>query len=618
MTNERKKDGLMFRSAGLEVRQEGEDQSLRISVSSEEPCITYGYVDDQYRKFYEILGHGEGEIDTTRMQDGLVCLDTHWGDQIGLATATKAENGKLYATEMKWSSTERAQNLMNDVLNGVRKNVSVGYIPDPKSYEYVGERDGLPVYRSTSWMPYEFSFVPVPADHSVGVGRSKHEGDEMSDKETQEREAQEKAEREKLEQEQKERELKMENERKEIEAKAREEARKAEQSRVRELLALGKAHGREEEAQQAIEDGTELEQFRAELLDSLKIEREEKGKVTMNAPNVQVPEKREYNLNRAILSLDPNSNVDAGFEREVSQEIAKRRGKQPQGIFTPLGMRDFSVSGTGSNIVETDLKSDQFIDQLRNRMVTAQMGATMMMGLEGDVAIPKQTAASTAYWISTEGNAITSESQPTLSQITLTPHTLGAYTDITRKLLLQSSIDAQNLVRNDLQKVVGLEIDRAAMFGTNASGQPKGLINITGVNDISCTAGGMTFAEALNFERDIEIDNADIGEMGWVTTPTIKALMRNTKKDTGSGQFLWEDDNTVNGYRAMVSNQVTAQYVLFGVWSQLVIGMWGGLDLTVDPYTNSTSGTLRIVALQDVDVACRYGKAFAITDDITG
>ena len=128
----------------------------------------------------------------------------------------------------------------------------------------------------------------------------------------------------------------------------------------------------------------------------------------------------------------------------------------------------------------------------------------------------------------------------------------------------------------------------------------------------------MTFAESLNFERDIEADNADIGEMGWVTTPAIKALMRNTKKDTGSGIFLWDDDNTVNGYKAMVSNQITAQYVLFGVWSQLVIGMWGGLDITVDPYTNSTSGTLRIVALQDVDVACRYGKAFAITDDITG
>ena len=589
---------MQFREVSLERAEEG---NIKLSVSSEMPVRTYGMIDNQFQEFYEILGHKENEINTTRMKDGLVMLDTHNGDQIGIASNTIIEDNKLYVKDIKWSSTERAQNIKTDVLDGVRKNVSVGYIPNTNAYEYVDEKDDLPVYRSTDWMPYEFSFVPVPADYNVGLNRSKE------NKQTKKEEI-----------------IMSEDVKKEpiidvneVKRQAREEAIKDESARVREILSLGKEHNREEEAQDAIGRGTDVNQFRHDILQSLKIEAAE---AKTERANIGMSEKdhKRYSWRKAILSL-VDDNVDAGFERELSEEVAKRTGKSASGIYVPYDVltRDLSVGGTGSNVVDTELLTGSFIEQLRNRLVVANMGATMLTGLEGDVAIPKQTASATAYWIDTEGNAPTSESQPTLSQVTGSPKQLGAYTDITRKLLLQSSMDTENLVRNDLAAIIARAIDLAAINGTNASGQPKGLLNVTGVNDVTCTAAAPTWAQILEFESSIEADNADIGAFGWVTTPAIKAILKSTEKATNTAKFLMED-NEMNGYNVMVSNQIPDNHIIFGVWSQLVIGMWGGLDIMADPYTNSASGTLRITALQDVDVMVRHGQSFSYTDDITG
>lgn len=325
---------------------------------------------------------------------------------------------------------------------------------------------------------------------------------------------------------------------------------------------------------------------------------------------------RRYSLIRAINAMATGNWRDAQLELEASQTVAKRLGHDPQGIFVPYdwihAKRDMTVGvpTQGGNLVATDLLAADFISLLRNRMVIRQAGARMLTGLVGDVAIPRQTGGATAYWVS-EGNA-PNESTQGVDQVALTPHTLGAYTDISRKLLKQSSIDVETFVREDLAAVVGLEIDRAGLHGTGLNNQPTGLSG-AGIN--TATTGAATWAKVVELETLVAADNADVATMAYMMNATERGLLKTTEKVSGYPVFLWENGaNPVNGYPALVSNQVAAKKILFGNWADLLIGMWGALDLMVDPYTNGIAGTVRIIALQDVDVAVRHPESFSILD----
>lgn len=339
---------------------------------------------------------------------------------------------------------------------------------------------------------------------------------------------------------------------------------------------------------------------------------------------------RQYSLLRAIRAAyaarrgESNAWAQAPLEREASDAVARRLGLDPQGFFVPFDVmideqRDLNV-GTptaGGNLVATDLLASSFIELLRNRTVLIQAGATLLTGLVGFVDIPRQSGGATAYWVG-EGGAPT-ESQQTVDQVQLAPHTVGAYTDWTRRLILQSSIDVERFVRDDLTAVVGRAIDLAGLHGDSGEdpNQPDGVENISGVG----TPGGSHDWEGVvGLETEVSVANADVGRLGYITNALVRGLLKTTSKDTGSGMFVWTDTATpLNGYRALVTNQVRSDggvgsdesFNFFGNWADLLIAMWSGLDILVDPYTHSTSGTMRIVALQDVDIAVRHAESFA-------
>lgn len=334
-------------------------------------------------------------------------------------------------------------------------------------------------------------------------------------------------------------------------------------------------------------------------------------------------ETRQYSLLNAIRAAASNDWRGAELEREASEAVAKRLGLTPKGFFVPYEVqtrnraqrerRDLNV-GTptaGGNLVATDLLSQSFIDLLRNRMVVQQAGATVLTGLVGNIAIPKQTGGGTAYWVA-EGADVT-ESQQTIGQVPLTPRTLGAYTDYTRNLLLQSSIDVEAFVRGDLAAVLQLEIDRAALHGTGAANQPTGIANTAGIG----APGTAAASEALvvDLETAVAVDNADVGRLAYMTNATVRGALKKADIGTDTGSRVWDaraGNTPVNGYPAWVTNQVETNKIFFGNWADLIIGFWSGLDIMVNPYTLSTSGSVRVVALQDVDVAVRHAESFAM------
>ena len=203
----------------------------------------------------------------------------------------------------------------------------------------------------------------------------------------------------------------------------------------------------------------------------------------------------------------------------------------------------------------------------------------------------------------------------TTGSVTMSPKVIGAFTDATRLLLSQSSLSIENLIRNDLTAGIATAIDSGALLGSGSSGQPTGIRNTSGINTATFAAANPTWAEIVGLESDIAGDNALFGNLRMICTPAEYGTMKVTSKDSGSGQFIVSPDGMVNGYDVIRSAQVTSGDFYFGNFADLLIGLYGGLDITVDPYSLSTTGSVRIVALQNVDVAVRHPESFILAND---
>ena len=375
--------------------------------------------------------------------------------------------------------------------------------------------------------------------------------------------------------------------------------------------------------------------------------RDEDGQEDDPSIGMSNEEVRQYSLIRAIRAATNQSWRGAELERDASEAVAEKLGKDPKGFFVPndwlssrasginaeqraqiLEQRDL-LAGTpsaGGHTVDTVLLASSFIELLRNRMVVRQAGATVLGGLVGDMAIPKQSGGATAYWVD-ENGALT-ESQQTLGQVPLTPHTVGAYTEISRKLMKQSSLDVEAFVRNDLATVLALAIDKAALHGTGSGNQPTGVAGTTGVNVVAggTNGGAIDWPKLVALETEVAVDNADVGRLAYIVNARTRGALKTAEKASGTGMYLWgEGGQPLNGYPAYVSNQVRSDLTkgtgtalsaaFFGNWGDLLMGMWGTLDLLVNPYSLDTTGAVRVTAFQDVDIAVRQPESFAVMLD---
>jgi HK97 family phage major capsid protein len=283
---------------------------------------------------------------------------------------------------------------------------------------------------------------------------------------------------------------------------------------------------------------------------------------------------------------------------------------------------------TGSNtLVGTEHRPDLFIDQLQNASAVIAMGATRIQGISQNLAIPRMTAGSTAYWMA-EDASIT-QSTPTFDNITLSPKQLSAHVSYSRKLLLQALPDIELLMRNDLTRQLGLALDAAALKGTGTSNQPLGLLNVAGIGSVAGGTNGAapTWANVIGLESAVASANADVGSLGYLTNAKVRAKLKQTEKASSTGQFVWENGGNdgfarVNGYRAMASNQVPSNLtkgsatgvcsaIVFGDWSSLLVGEWGAADIIIDQYTEGSKGNTKIYAHLFADVAVRHPESFA-------
>ncbi len=619
------KTGVMRRR--YEIRKEDvseEQRTVALTFSSEQP----------YDRWFgtEILDHGKKSVLLDRLNTGgplLVDHDTR--DQVGVVEEAKIGTDRRGRAVVRLGKSQRAEEIFRDIADGIRKNISVGYRVHQMQLESAeGENQEQKTYRVTKWEPLEVSVVAVPADNSVGIGRA---DDTLREFET-----------EVIEPEIQTRALvpaKKENTMPEpiVEqvvdlAVERDKVRKEEQKRVREILAYGEQFKCAEEAKKAVDDGTPLDQFRHQVLERL-------GKIkpveTDPAIGMTPKEVAQFSILDGIRAICDPRNAElqkkAGLVFEASRAFAAKIGKAPRSFFVPpdvLFQRDISglTDAAGGYLVGTQHVAASFIEMLRNRMVLRQAGATIMDGLMGDIAIPKQTGGATAYWVA-ENSAVT-ESNQTFGQLALAPKTVGAFTDLSRKLIIQSAPSAEVVVRNDLSRVLAIEIDRVGLHGTGVSPQPAGIAATSGIGSVVGGTNGktITYAHVVGLETEVAQDNADVGAVAYITNPKVRAKLKQIFTNATYGEIpVWQDGQGVNGvgrlngYPAYVTSQVSSTLtkgnqslssaVFFGNWADLVIAFWSGLDILVDPYTGSSAGTVRVVAMQDVDLGVRHAESFA-------
>jgi HK97 family phage major capsid protein/HK97 family phage prohead protease len=597
----------------LEIKQvEKEDRTIEFPFSSELPVERYFG--------NEVLEHTRKAANLKRLNDGAPFLWNHNPDQV-LGVVERAyidEKKKRGYAKVRFSEEEFADSKFRDVKNKILRNISFGYVINKAE-----EIDNTVLVRD--YEVFEISLVSIPADASVGVGRSinnKIEANDMQNNNKKDnimKEAYVSASSDALPTK-----LNLKNmttNEKEIDLVRSEDAvnkaLKSDRARFDQIRKTGKKYEMNDLADEYIRDGRSVQEFNQAVMDKWNPE-----KITPKPQDAEIglsqTEARSFSFIKALNYLanpgDRAAREAAAFEIEASNAAAKKAGRVSRGITVPYDVmrRDLKTSPAtqGGNLVQTDLDAANFIDLLRNSSALDQAGATTLTGLQGNIAIPRQSGAATAYWVA-EGGAPT-ESQQAIQQVSMIPRTCGAFTDISRKLLIQSSLDVETMVRNDIAQVIALEIDRVALYGTGSSNEPLGLHNTSGIGTESITSNNPTFAQVVNMESDVAAANALMGNLAYITGATIRGAMKVKTKDSGSGQFLWSGDNTVNGYPAFMSNQVEAGDIWFGNWSDCIIGYWSSLDLLVDPYTHSTSGTIRITALQDVDVAFRHAASYSL------
>ena len=588
-------------------------RTVRVGVSSEEPVK---------RSFgMEVIDHSRESMNLDFLNSGRapLLLDHDMERQIGVVESVELdEDARRLRAIVRFGKGDRASEIFNDVSDGIRQNISVGYRVDGRVER---EDDGEDIVR-VSTTPMEISIVSIPADQSslVGVGRSISEPlhatpkieerkDEMSD----------------------------------IDLDAvRAEAAKAAQKSAKEIMTLARKHSRADLGEDAIGRGVSVDEFRGELLEVIANKPLETPAHVVDAP---VKEQREYSLARMIRAQATNDWSDAGFEREMSDEVQRRTGRAARGVYVP----DFAwragamaTAATGAvgdenvvdNFIPTVHRGDMFIEALRAKQVMSNLGVTFMGGLTNRIKMPKFSAGATAAFVEELG-AVADQSQ-TDAGVTLQPRTMGAYVDISRLALKESVPALDQIVQDDLLRAAADLIESAAISGSGSGGQPTGILNNGDVGNVDISAGtdvaALTWADLTDLVKTVEDADGIINAqtLGWLSNPKVKAKMANTVKVSSTDSIMLLNDpwNSIYGYRAEFTSNVPSNLnpgdggtdgsaLIFGDFSQLIVGLFGGADIMIDETTGGLAGTTRIILHQDVDIAIRNGASFAITDEVS-
>ena len=612
---ERFRDGVIQKrelTANLSALPADADR-MEFSFSSEQP------VDRWFGR--EVLSHEQGAADLSRLNSGAPFLWNHDRDVVlGVVEKASIDSDRRGKTGIRWARNAAAVEKRQDVEDGILSKVSFAY----EINEAVDRGNGEVLV--TKWTPLEVSLVSIPADDSVGLGRSLEVSTPMEPIMIKEQSAQP----ETMEQT-------MNHPDPEV---IRSEAATAERDRITGINNLCEKHGMTDLASDLISGGRSIDEARAAVLDKLgKRSRElQSGGLHVESDALVGLDQRDlsrYSITKLMRYLADPTNAAArdaaGFELEVSRATEQHEGRSANGALVPF---DWMVAKRGQTVgnfsqggalVGTELLAGSFIDLLRNQSALMQSGITMITGLTGNVDIPRKTAASQHYWVGEDVDLTASEA--TFGLISSTPKTIGVRVPVSRRALIQTTPDIDTLIRSDMAETLGLGVDAAGLYGSGSNGQPLGLSNVTGIGSVTlgggasltypASLGGGThdtgdWADYVNLRGSAYAANVNVANSRYVMNGITMSGCEQTLRASAAGSdYIINDAGNIGRYPVIMSNQVQTNDVFYGVFSDLILATWSGLDIVVDPYTQSAKGQVIYTVMQDIDWVCRRAASFS-------
>ena len=615
-------------------RDAGDEQSFELSFSSEDP----------YERWFgvEILGHKKSEVRMDWLKSGNApLLLQHNHDQlIGIIESAKLEGGRGTAV-VRFGKGVLAQEIKQDVEDGIRRNVSVGYRVHEMTLVKAGDETPSE-YRVTDWEPFEVSSVSVPADRTVGTNRADSDtvvpaSDPITKKEKEIDMTPEALKKEALRlglspDASLESVLKAQAKASRAEAVAENDAELVRQNSISQLASVhrDRISDVDTRATAAITGKVSVDAFRREILD-LYTDGTAVVRTAAPAGSGRSAQERsdlgKFSIVKACRELCDGGGVSGltGVEREMHQEglkEAKESGIGIKGFAVPTMVlqRDLTVTTEGTDVVQTSISG--FIELLRSKMVMTDLGATFLSGLVGNIQIPKLTGGATSAW---EGeNDAGSESTPTIGNLSLSPKRLGTFIEVSNQFLMQSSVDAERMLQNDLAACIASAIETAAIHGTGANDQPTGIVATSGIGSVAGGTNGLAPTEAhiIALETAVATDNADVGALSYLTNSKVRGKLKGTAIESGQTEKVWgKGEQPLNGYGAAVTNLVSSTLtkgdsdvcsaIIFGNFKDLIIAGWGGFEIRPNPYIKDTENLTRLTVNTYADVGVRHAESFA-------
>lgn len=640
-----------------------------ITFSSETPVLRRGW----FGNWTEVLGHSAGEVDTSYLDLGVSVLVDHRGDLVGTLREGRIEGGKGRGA-IQFSRNPRGQEIERDVLDGVRKFISVGYMVDSELLVERNEEKG-DTYRVTRWTPLEVSVVSVPADVTVGFGRSAtdvvnpiaQDGDAVREERTMPEDKKVEtpatgggtatidvgAERKAAASEERQRQsfARELGKRLGVEDKIVEELLGGEMDQRaigQELLKRSATNGQPlRPAADALADMPEKDQKRWSLLRAIRIgacmSAAERGDSTDDFGREKF-DGAEKEVHDRLRSAQPKDIVGHGgimvpmampTSRELAhaifQRLMTRAGNGDE--MAMMAVRTLNAGAIGKGPEAVFEAAGSFIELLRAQSVVIASGAQVMPDLVGPISFPKQSAAATPYSVGENPAADVADSDISLGAVQMAQKTLQASTGYTRQLLGQSSIGVEALVRNDFNAIHSLAYDNLSVHGTGNSGEPMGIYKTPGVGSVAM-GGAPTFAKLIDMQTAVANANAAQGRLGLITTPTVAGTARKTVEfATAGSKAIWTGtfyEGEVGGFPARASTNMSSTMSgtddtggsshcgVFGNWADLLIGFWGGLEMVVDIYRLKKRAIIEVTSFQMFDCAPRHAESFCVGTGLTG
>lgn len=632
-----------------EINTTAGSDSIDLAISSEAPVERFFGI--------EVLRHTPEAVDLSRLNDGRhpLLLNHDTDKQIGVVERAWVDPDKKLRGTARFSRSALGQEIKQDVADGIRSLVSVGYMIekieeqkrdesgelvtvrelDGEAFEReMREKFGEHFYRAgaspqrakdaaepltyvvTRWQPFEASVVPVPADVDVGVGRSGEPGQTSATEAAEVPHVQPFAE------------VKIMSDNKPVADGADQE-----RARVSSIVSLGEQFSKfvgQREVSDAIRNGRSAEQFKDQILAAME---SKAADVSQREIGMTKKEVERYSLARALVASVTGDWSKAGFEREASNAVGRLFGRSAEGFFVPFEYfsRDFNL-GTASeagNLRPTDLRTDLYVDALRANMVLAGMGVRILPGLSGNIDIPRKATVSTLGMLSEIGSA--TESNPTTAKATLSPKRIGAYIEVSKQALIQSALPLEAMLRDDLLMGAANLIENQAFNGVGSNSEFTGLRNTANIGTVVGGTNGaaLAWSHLVDLESACANSNAEPGALaGYIVNTKTRGKAKQITKSTYL-PWLWSDGATpLNGYRVGVTNNLPSNLTkgtsttvcspaLFSSdWSMAVLGLFGAPDIVVDPYSKADTGQVRITLNQFADMVVRQPAAFAKIEDI--